>query len=68
MSIDLSQLDIFCNNCESSADNHSKSEVEFYCRTCEKAICRNCLLQKHISFESDIMGNNVNQKVDIKEK
>ena len=34
-----------CMTCYQMAE-----EVEFYCRTCQVAICRNCLLKNHLNL------------------
>ena len=41
----MEKLEIHCSSCDKDAQL-----IEFYCRTCQKAICRNCLLLKHISI------------------
>ena len=72
MNIEITSLDIFCKSCILNIQNQpgsQKSDIEFYCKTCDKAICRNCLLQKHISFESESNSESFSTKeVDIKEK
>ena len=40
----MEKLEIHCSSCKNEA------LIEFYCKTCDKAICRNCLLLKHISI------------------
>ena len=40
-------MEIDCKAC----GEDPRSEIEFYCKTCQIAICRNCLLLKHISFD-----------------
>ena len=40
-------------------------EIEFYCRSCKQAVCRNCLLKNHLKL--DLGGSNSKQEK-IKEK
>ena len=54
---------LFDNYCP-SCDHDSRSEIEFYCKTCEQPICRNCLLKNHINLS---VGKKDNQE-ELKEK
>ena len=42
-----------------------REEVEFYCRSCCQAICRNCLLKYHLNLN---FGSSSQEQQKIKEK
>lgn len=50
------KFDNFCKSChhiDNSGQNGKmqKEEIEFYCRSCRQAICRNCLLKYHLNLD-----------------
>ena len=51
------QISTSCQSCTGD-----KGEVEFFCRTCQEPICRNCLLMRHLN----ITGSN--DKISEKER
>lgn len=44
----------FCQSCASSQilskDVHTE-EIEFFCKSCNQAICRDCLLRYHLNLD-----------------
>lgn len=45
-----------------------KGEIEFFCRTCQTPICRNCLLTRHLNLGSNDTKEEKERLLDIYER
>ena len=44
---------LVCSQIDQNLDqekNTAQQEIEFYCKSCKEAVCRNCLLLKHLAL------------------
>ena len=53
-------MKLFCKTC-----GKDQADIEFYCKTCSKAICRDCLLRYHLNLDINPSTEEMREKQEL---